>query len=366
MATTTYNLLKSIYYNPSHPASFSTAEKLYKYAKRKIFDLTFDEVKDWLSGENTYTLHKPARRNFEREKVFVKDINEQFQADLVDMQAFSSQNNGFKYILTVIDCFSKYAFAIPIKNKTGIEVKRGLEKVFKERIPFKFQTDRGKEFMNPTVQNYLKYLDIHYFTTFNTKFKCSIVERFNRTLKSKMYKYFTANGTRKYLDVLPKLVYAYNHTYHRAIKTSPSNVKEENKNDVFFNLYKVASERDYLLKKTHPKLIAGDKVRKAYELNPFDKGFYPNWTDVIYTVDKSIKGKAKPLYVLKTFDGSTLPSRYYPEEVQKVKENYYRIERIVKPQSREGKQGYIVKWVGYSPEHNSWVPKEAIKHVRNT
>ena len=361
------NLLHSIYYNPSSPASFSTAEKLYKAAKRQNPDITFEDVKDWLSGENTYTLHKPARRRFSRERVFVSEPDQQFQADLVDMQQFSKENNGNKYILTVIDCFSKYAFALPLKNKTGIEVKKALEKIFKERNPDKLQTDRGTEFTNPTVQNYLKYMDIHFFTTFNTTFKCSIVERFNRTLKAKMYKYFTAKGTRKYLEVLPKLVHSYNHTYHRSIKTYPANVNESNKKVVFFNLYKVATPRDYIFSKySKTKLQSGDKVRKAYELNPMDKRFYPNWTDVIYTVDKSIKGRSKPLYVLKSFDGHTLPQRFYPEEIQKVKENLYRIESIVKRQTLNGQPGYIVKWLGYSPEHNSWVPANAIKDVRKS
>ena len=358
----TSNILKSIYYNPSDPGSFGTAEKLYKAVKRKGLDISLDYVKNWLSGENTYTLHKPARRNFPREHVFVSSPNEQFQADLVDMQQFSSSNKGFKYILTVVDCFSKYAFAEPLKNKSGVDVKKAFEKVFKQRIPDKLQTDRGTEFTNPNVQNYLKSLGVHFFTTFNTTFKCSIVERFNRTLKSKMYKYFTAKGTRNYLEVLPKLIDSYNHTIHRSIKTQPANVTDKNKKDVFFNLYHCKDEREYLLSKHHTNKLQPDQtVRMSYELNPFDKRFYPNWTDVIYTVDKSIKGK--PLYVLKTFDGKVLPRRYYPEEVQKVKENLYRIEKIVRRQTRNGKPGFIVKWLGYSPEHNSWVQEEDIRNV---
>jgi transposase InsO family protein len=355
------NLLESIYYNPSNPASYSTDKKLYKASKRSDPNITLEDVRHWLSGENTYTLHRPARRNFKRDRVFVRGPNEQFQADLVDMQKFSRLNKGFRYILTVIDCFSKYAFAIPVKNKSGIVVKKAFEKVFKEKKPDLLQTDRGTEFLNPTVQNYLKYLDIHYFTTFNTKFKCSIVERFNRTLKSKMFKYFTANGTRKYLIALPKIVFGYNHTIHRSTKMAPANVNDKNKNIVFYNLYGVANEREYILKYKHSdKLKSGDKVRMAYEVNPFDKGYYPNWTDVLYTIDKPIKGK----YILKDAKDERLKRRYYPKEIQKVRENLYRIEKIIKRQTQNGQQGFIVKWLGYSPEHNSWVPSSAIQNAR--
>ena len=121
-----------------------------------------------------------------------------------------------------------------------------------------------------------------------------------------------------------------------------------------------------LRKNKEAKLKPEDTVRLKYELNPMDKRFFPNWTDVIYRIEKSIKGINKPIYVLKTFDGQTIPQRYYPEEVQKVKENLYRIEKLVKRQTVNGKPGWIVKWIGYSPEHNSWVPEEDIRNARRT
>ena len=98
--------------------------------------------------QNTYTLHKQKRKNFLRNKVLVKNINEQFQADIVDMQMFSKHNNNYKYILTVIDVLSKYAFAKPLKTKSSKDVLKAFENIFKERKPFKLQTDKGKEFVN--------------------------------------------------------------------------------------------------------------------------------------------------------------------------------------------------------------------------
>ncbi len=352
--------LKELYYNPELPSSFGSIQKLYEAGKLQNPSLKIKDVKDWLSSDLTYTLHKPARRNYQRNKILVNEPNEQFQADLVDMQPFSRVNNGYRYILTVIDCFSKYAFAVPVKNKSGLEIKNALKVVFTERKPFKLQTDRGKEFLNSEVQNYLKEIDVHFFTTYNSTFKCAIVERFNRTLKAKMYKYFTAYGTRKYVDVLPKLVKSYNNSYHRTIKEIPSNVNETNKDIVFRNIYGVANEREYLSKdKAEPKLQSGDKVRRKYELTPMDKSFYPTWSDTVYTIDKSIKG---PMYRLRV-DDEVLPQRFYPEEVQKIKESAYRIEKIVKRETRNGVSGYIVKWIGYSDRHNSWIPEDSLENV---
>ena len=128
------------------------------------------------------------------------------RADLVDMQKNKSQNKNFNYILTVIDIFSKFAWAIPIKNKTGDSITRAFEIIFKDRIPTKLHTDKGLEFINKSTQNLFKRKGIHWFATENET-KAQVVERFNRTLKSKMYKYFTAKGTKTWINIIDELVY---------------------------------------------------------------------------------------------------------------------------------------------------------------
>ncbi|GFU53049.1 uncharacterized transposon-derived protein F54H12.3 [Trichonephila clavipes] len=86
-------------------------------------------------------LHKPVRHKFQRNRVFVSDIDRQFQADLVDMQSLAEFNKEYKYLLTCIDLFSKFAWAVPLKDKFGKSVKSGLEIIFKERKPKVLQTD---------------------------------------------------------------------------------------------------------------------------------------------------------------------------------------------------------------------------------
>ena len=94
-----------------------------------------------------------------------------------------------------------------------------------------------------------------------------------------------------------------------------------------------------------------------------DKGYYPKWTDELFTVTKSIKGKTKPMYSIRNYSGNILPQKFYPEEIQKVKENLYRIEKIIKPEKRNGIKGYIVKWLNYSTDHNSWVSEADIVRI---
>ena len=152
-------------------------------------------------------------------------------ADLVEMNTLSKFNKGYKYLLTVIDVFSKYGWIVPIKNKTGVNVASALKLIFEKggrRKPTRLWTDKGNEFYNKTVKNLLEKNNITLYSTENEE-KSSVVERWNRTMKRNMWKYFTANNTHVYIDILPKLVEKYNSTYHRSIKTTPRNTsKPEN------------------------------------------------------------------------------------------------------------------------------------------
>jgi transposase InsO family protein len=140
----------------------------------------------------------------------VYGIDHQWQADLVDLGKLASYNKGFKYLLTCIDVLSRYAWIVPLKNKTGKTLKEAFQVIFKSgRQPIRLQTDKGTEFTNRVFQKFLKENDVHFFTTYNEETKASIVERFNRTLKTKMWKYFTHRETIIYIDVLSEMVESY-------------------------------------------------------------------------------------------------------------------------------------------------------------
>ena len=152
-------------------------------------------------------------------------IDTQWQADLADLSKLSKSNDKHRYLLCTIDVFSKYAWVVPIKDKTGKTLVIAFKSVLKSgRWPNILQTDKGAELKNKEFQNFLKTRKIHFFTTENPKTKANIVERFQRTLKTRMWKYFTHNRTLRYVDILPKLVHGYNHAYHRSIKCAPVSV----------------------------------------------------------------------------------------------------------------------------------------------
>ena len=155
-------------------------------------------------------------KHFRKRRVFVNGVDEIWAADLVDMQSLAKFNSGNRYLLTVIDVFSKYGWIVPLKSKTGAEVAETFNTIFKERRPDKLWVDKGKEFYNKNV----KALGVELYSTENEEKSC-IVERWNRTMKEKMFKYFTANNTRRYVDVLVEMVNKYNNTRHSSIKMTP-------------------------------------------------------------------------------------------------------------------------------------------------
>ena len=183
------------------------------------------------------------------------------------MQKLSSINKKFNYILTVIDIFSKFAWAIPIKKKTGEEIMRAFSIIFRNRKPSKIHTDEGLEFMNKPTQNLIQKLGIHWFATENETM-AQVVERFSRTLKSKMYKYFTANNTKTWIDIIDDLLYSYNKCYHMSIQMTPAEASLVKNSKAIYN--------SLFPKEITPKSIkykVGDRVRISNKRKDFTKTY---------------------------------------------------------------------------------------------
>ena len=164
------------------------------------------DVERWLSEQDTYTLHKPVGRRFKRRCVVVGGPNQQWQADLVDVSRLKKTNDGTTFLLTVIDVFSKRAWCIPLNNKSAVSLVAAFAPLLGKKAPITLQTDKGSEFLNRALQKLLKEYGVHHFATHNEETKAGIVERFNRTLKTQMWRYFTNIQSVRYIDVLQQHV----------------------------------------------------------------------------------------------------------------------------------------------------------------
>lgn len=301
-----------------------------------------------MSKQAVYTLHKPIKHRFKTRRVIVSHIDDQWQADLVDMQKYKNINKNTNYILTVIDIFSKYAWAIPIKKKTGEEITKGFQKIFKSRYPKKIQTDKGLEFINKNTQSLFKKYNINWFATENET-KAQVVERFNRTLKTKMFKYFTHTNSKRWIDILDDLLWNYNNSYHRSIMMKPVDASKPSNEKIIYN-------RLFLRNKINikGKFAVGDRVRISKKRKDFRKGFLPNFTNELFVISKVLK--TNPItYRIRDMDGEEIVGSFYEAEMVKYNEDLYEIEKILK----ENKGKLLVKWKGY--EEPTWIYKKDLK-----
>ena len=294
---------------------------------------------DW-SQQPAEELHKPITRNFRKRRVISYGIDKIWAADLVEMQNYSKCNKGIKYLLMGIDVFSKYGWIVPLKDKKTESVSLAFDLIFKrnKRKPEMLCTDKGTEFISKHFKEFLKKNKITLYHTENEE-KSSIVERWNKTIKNKMWKMVSANNNTVLWDKLDKLVDDYNNTYHSSIEMTPTEAsKNVNENKVFANLY---GDLIYL-KPKKPKFSIGDKVRiSKYKRRVFDKGYTPNWTEEVFTVD--IVLLTKPVtYKIVDLLGEEIEGSFYEKELQKAKQQTFRIEKVVRRDNKKKKAVVII------------------------
>lgn len=298
-------------------------------------------------------IHKGARRNFPRRSVIIKGIDDLWQSDLIDIQKYQKVNKGYKFILVVIDAFSKYAWVAPLKTKTKTEVCLAFEKILKiGRRPKNLQTDMGTEFYNDIFQKLMNKYKINHYSTYSTK-KASIVERLIRTLKGKMFKHFSLVGNYKWVGLpLYDLVDKYNNTVHRTTKFNPSAINSTNESIVAKNIQK--SQNSTTSKKI--KFHVGDIVRISKYKGDFKKGYTPNWSTELFTIFKV--NKSVPItYHIKDQHSIPIKGCFYEQELQKTKcPQIYLVEKVIRKRGNK----LLVKWLGLSQKENSWIDKTDI------
>ena len=297
-------------------------------------------------------LHKPVRHKFTRRNVLINEIDDVWSCDLVEMQEWSKENKGYRYMLNVIDVFSKYAWSIPLKDKKATTVLGAFEKIVSEskRQPKHIWVDEGKEFYNKYMDESIKENDIVRYST-HGEHKSAVVERFNRTLKTNMWKRFTAENTRNWIDMLDKLLRDYNNKVHSTIKMTPVQASlKENEVAVWNNIYRNVKRA------TNKELFKiGDTVRISRTKGMFEKGYLPNWSEELFTIVE-VKKTNPPTYILKDTLGEIIAGSFYNEELQKSKQEVYRIEKVIRKKKIDGVEHGFVKWVGYSDKFNQWIP----------
>ena len=348
--------LKKIYYDLKNVGSYGGVRKL-KNATHEV------GVESWLSSQPTYSLHKPRSKRFPTRKYQTSGLNHLWQMDFVEMIPFARINKGYKYILTCIDVFSRFAQALPLKSKSGQDVSRAISKMISPPPPpLSIQTDLGKEFYNTHVKALFKKHHINHYTV-HSQFKAALVERFNRTLREKLNRYFTHAGHKRWYDALPTIIETYNKSKHRGIfNLRPIDITKKNEMQLWQQQQQQQQQQP---KKQTQSIKLLDNVRiSQVKATPFVKNFDQNWSEEIFRV-VGIDSSSQPvMYTIEDLQNNVLTGKFYKQELQVISKmpSLFRIEKIIKSKGKGKYKQYLVKWHGYPTTYNSWIQKDQIQH----
>ena len=271
------------------------------------------EKQKQLANELHHEYKKPSK--YLKVQIFGKDNT--WGCDLADMVKKSSDDEKFRYILVCIDLYTRYGWAIPMIDKKQETLRESFEQIFEndQRIPDYIWFDKESAIKSKYFDKFLKENDIKLYHTENEG-KSVFAERFIRTLKNKMWKYFTAVGNQKWNNaLLQKIVNEYNNTVHSSIHVTPKEASE--KPELVKEINEQHNhENDNLKEKIKFKI--GDKVRIFKYKNKFEKGYETKWTKEIFIVDRIYY--TKPItYSLRDLNGEKILGRMYGNEMQKSK-----------------------------------------------
>ena len=243
------------------------------------------------------------------------------------MQLLSRCNKGIRFLLCVVDIFSKYAWVVPLKDKKGITIVKAFQSILKQsnRKTNKIWVGKGSEFYNAYFKKWLQDNDIVMYSTHNEG-KSVAAERFIRTLKSKIYKYITSMSKNVYINKLDDTVDEYNNIYPTTIKMKPIDVKD----NTYINTSKKNNYKD-------PKFKVGDRVRISKYKNIFAKRYMPNWSEEVFVI-KKVKNTVPWTHVINDLNGEEIIGTFYEKELQKTNQEEFRIEKVIK---RKGNKIYV-------------------------
>ena len=304
-------------------------------------------------------LHKRTQKKFQRRKTVIKDFYETLSVDLAQMTPYADENEGNTFILCAIDNFSKFAYALPLKNKTAPLVAKAMDQILSkcpEKVKF-IHSDQGTEFFNSSFKKVMQKWGIKHYNTY-THLKAAICERFIRTLKGKLWFKFDLRGNHKWIDILQEVVNEYNNTKHSTIKMAPAKVNRKNAWKLYQRVYAKHMNPPLKPKRKKKKLKfkIGDFVRISKTKQLFEKGYLPNFTTEIFQVRKIINS-TPPVYLIKDLRGEPILGAFYEQEMQKTQwPDTYLVSEVLQRKNGKAK----VRWFGFPPKDDSWINENDI------
>lgn len=299
----------------------------------------------------------------------------------------SQENDGYAWVLVAMDVLSRYAWIVPLKHKSGPETARGLKSLFDRvagdpqqhhHLPRILYVDKGSEFYNKDVKALLKTYPIPpELRSGNSTVKAALVERLQRTLKTRLWKHIHFRASNRWIEPLEQITEAYNNSIHKAHKRAPITVTRANDEEVWHDLYSDWSRSRHALTINHEqgrnpdiKFKVGDVVRISKQATIFKKGYLPQWSEEWFKI-RTVDPGPPPYYRLEDYDGEDiLEGTFYTQELQKVnpeeeKNMLFPIETILQkrtdPQTK--REQVLVKYKGWPEKYNTWIDASQVESL---
>lgn len=357
------------YHTPGHPTAFAGVDKVVRYYDGRAGR---DAVVRALESSDTYTRHREYKQPKYYNPYYVYSRREQAQADLIDVRELAPHNDGVKYLLLIINLFSRRVWMYPLKNKSAVATRNALQIWINSLGGGQFQifaTDSGTEFRNVHVRNLLRQHNIAQQFKSGTS-KASFAERANKSLQVLLYKYLTNSQSFRYIDKLAAIVNTYNNRPHRSLDNVTPHEADKPRSERWISgvLRRLHEERRAKALK-RPKFKVGDTVRikiLAKKISGDSRAYVPQFKGEYFTVVGVKTNMMVPMYKIRSQDsGDIISDSFYGEELQRVTGNVYKVERIIKSRGRGRNRQHFVKWMFFGPQHNSWIRASDVVQTYN-
>lgn len=347
--------IKQDYGTPGHPIAFSAPGNIQRtYGNRT----NQDEIEETLQGIDAYGLHREYHKPRVTNPFYVYKKRQQIQMDLIDVSKLKDSNRGVTFLLVAIDAFTKFAWVRTLQSKHMARSLTAIKSIIDAAGPDRPDSvffDRGNEFKNRLVRGYLRAEGIQLVHPSSEK-KAAIIERFNKTFQTLIYRFLTHNQTETYIHHLDDLLLSYNERKHRTLKyMSPSAAElDHNQAQVLAahneRYAKIASKRK------KPRYKVGDRVLvKSLPTNRFHRGYHHSFRNEHFEIVEVKTRMPIPMYILKSLNqGDVIQGGFYAEELQKIKGEVFKIQ-VLGERMYRGKKQLLVHWIGFDDTHNQWI-----------
>lgn len=352
--------IRKLYSSPGHPVAYSGPKTVAAH-----FGISLKRAREILEHHDGYNLHREYKRPKKYNPYYVHKRRKEVQGDLIDISKISAENDGVRFLLLLIDIFTKKVWVLPLQSKRATD----MEAAFRQWLgslrtkPEILKSDLGLEFRCRAVQRVLQENGVEWQPAHGT-LKAAIAERANKTIQVLIYKHLTTHETVRYIDKLPLLVRTYNRRPHRTLEGMTPASADRPRNEglvqqIFHDRYRRLGRA-----RSEPKFAVGDVVRvktDPHKISANRRAYAEQFGGEYFTVARINRTMAVPMYYLRSMDNQeVIEGAFYANELQRQRGNVWKIERVIARRTRRGVREIKVKWKYFSDAHNEWIPETNI------